>query len=322
MSGKSICGVPLDNRPQMRDDRLRFSITPFYVTRQYYYALETGAVTPDGFELDIEYNHSPVKDQVLICGKVDATTMSMGKYILAKSISDSYVLPTDPFAIATSLTYKQGNGLFVRSASDIESPQDLEGKRLGIHDKSMVLVYHKAILEDLYDVDISKIEWVFDTHQGLTTRMEEGDIDAVERVGDWYFNLDASPAHTKLYDMAEQWNTLCGYDPIVHIVAADKRIYDETPAVVDSFVEALQASTKYRDDHYEEILSAFAAEGDGQSEWSGDRDIESIRNMTNKSTCPFVMEEPQRENFREWMSYAVRYGVLAEPIDEARLYPL
>lgn len=140
------------------DDSFRFSITPFYVTRQYYYALETDAVTPEGFDLEIEYNHSPIKDQVLICGDVDATTMSMGKYILAKSISNSYVLPTDPFAIATSLTYKQGNGLFVRSDSGINDPQDLEGKRLGIHDKSMVLVYHKAILEENYDVDLSKIE--------------------------------------------------------------------------------------------------------------------------------------------------------------------
>lgn len=162
---------------------------------------------------------------------------------------------------------------------------------------------------------------MFDTHQGLTTRIAEGDIDAVERVGDWYFNLDASPEHTKLYDMADQWNALCGYNPIVHIVATDKQIYDENPERIDSFVKALQASTKYRDDHYEEILKAFAVEDNGQTEWDGERDVESIRRMTNKSMCPFVMEEPQRANFREWMEYAVRYDVLPEVIDEERLYP-
>lgn len=301
---------------------LQFSITPFYVTRQFYYGLEQGIVEPEGVNLSIEYNHSPIKDQVLICGKVDATTMSMGKYLLAKTISDTYTLPTDPFAVATSLTYERGNGLFVHSDSDIEEPQDLAGKRLGIHDKSMVTVYHKAILEELYDVPIDEIEWVFDTHQGLTKQIEEGTIDAVERVGDWYWNLATSPDHTMLYDMGEKWNELEGYYPIVHVIPVDKDIYDEHPNKIESFVDALQQSGQYREDHYEEILEDFAAEADSETEFTGNKDLETLREITGKALCPFTMGDTQKQNFRDWMDYAVRYDVLHEPIEEERLYPL
>lgn len=306
----------------MSNINLQFSITPFYITRQFYYALEQGIVEPDGIDLEIEYNHSPIKDQVLICGKVDATTMSMGKYILAKTISDTYTLPTDPFAVATSLTYERGNGLFVHEDSDIKDPQDLEGKRLGIHDKSMVLTYHKAILEELYDVDVDSIEWVFDTHQGLTGRMADRNIDCVERVGDWYWNLATSPDHNMLYDMGDKWEHFKGYYPIVHVVPVDKDLYDDQPDKIGSFVEALQASGQYREENYDAIIEAFANEADSETEWTGSRDIEQLKQITGKALSPFTLEEPQRKNFRDWMEYAVKYDVLSEPISEERLYPL
>jgi ABC-type nitrate/sulfonate/bicarbonate transport system substrate-binding protein len=298
-----------------------FGITPFYVTRQYYYALEQGIVEPEGLNLDIEYHHSPHKDHVLICGKVDATTMSMGKYILSKTISDTYTLPTDPFAVVTSLTYENGNGLFVHEDSDIEEPQDLVGKRLGIHDNSMVLTYHKAILEEVYDVPVDEIEWVFDTHQGLTTRMADRNIDVVERVGDWYWNLRTSDDHRMLYDMGEKWNELEGYYPIVHVIPVRRELWDNHNEEMLSFVDALQKSRQYREENYEDILQTFVEEEDSETEWTGERSVDDLRRITNKALSPFTMTQTQKQNFRDWMDYAVRYDILAEPVEEERLFP-
>lgn len=301
---------------------LTFGLTPLFVTRQHYYALEQGIVEPDGVDLELEYYHSPEKDHVLLCGAVDFSTLSMGKYILAKTISDTYTLPTDPFAVATGLTYQQGNGLFVHADGDVDEPADLVGKRLGIHDKSMVYVYHNAILEQLYDVPVDEIEWVFDTHQGLTERMANGDLDAVERVGDWYWNLMNSPDHRMLYDMADGWNELEGYDPIVHVVCVDNDVRERYPAAVDSVVETLQASEAHRDEHLDDILQAFLEEAEGQSEWEGELTFDALKRSTSSSYAPFTMTEPQRQNFRDWMDYAIEYNVMAKPVADERLYPL
>jgi ABC-type nitrate/sulfonate/bicarbonate transport system substrate-binding protein len=298
-----------------------FGITPFYVTRQYYYALEQGIAKPEGMNLTMEYNHSPHKDHVLLFGEVDATTISMGKYVLAKLISDTYTIPVDPFALLTSLTYENGNGLFVHADSDIEEPADLAGKRLGIHDNSMVYTYHNAILEEEYGVPVDEIEWVFDTHQGLTTRMEERDIDAVERVGDWYWNLRTSDDHQMLYDMGELWNDMHGYYPIVHLIATKRSLYDEHPEAMDGFIDAVQQSGQYREDHYEEILQAFVDEPDSEIEWVGERTVEDLREITGKSLCPFTMGPTQKQNIRDWIDYARQYGVISDELAEADLYP-
>jgi ABC-type nitrate/sulfonate/bicarbonate transport system substrate-binding protein len=301
---------------------ITFGITPFYVTRQYYYALEQGIVEPKGIDLNIEHYHSPVKDHVILCGDVDVTTMSIGKYTLAKTISDTYTLPVDPFAVSVGLTYENGNGLFVHADSNIETPQDLVGTRLGIHDKTAALVYHKAILEDLYDVSVDEIEWVFDTHQNLTRMMENREIDAIERVGDWYWNLRTSSDHTMLYDMGEKWNEMEGYDPIVHLITTSKRLYDEQPVLLDSFVDALQESREYRNEHYEDILTAFTEEEASNTEWTGSRTVDDLREITQKAKLPFTFDDTQKRNVRDWMEYAVRFDVVPESIPEERLYPL
>jgi ABC-type nitrate/sulfonate/bicarbonate transport system substrate-binding protein len=298
-----------------------FGVTPFYVTRQYYYGLEQGFADPEGLNLTIEYNHSPRKDHVLLFGEVDATTISMGKYVLSKLISGTYTLPVDPFALLTSLTYENGNGLFVHADSDVEEPADLAGKRLGIHDKSMVYTYHNAILEDRYDVPVDEIEWVFDTHQGLTTRMADGDLDAVERVGDWYWNLRTSDDHEMLYDMGEQWHELQGYYPIVHLIATKRSLYDDHPEAMANFIDAVQESGRYRDEHYEEILQAFVDEPDSASEWTGERTVEGLREITGTSFCPFTMERAQKQNIQDWIAYARRYDVISDELPEADLYP-
>lgn len=298
-----------------------FSLTPFYVTRQFYRGLETGDTVPADLDLELEYHHSPTKDHVLLFGSVDATTISLGKFVLAKTISHTYTLPTDPLMAATALTYERGNGMFVREGGDVDSPADLAGKRVGIHDKSMVFVYHNAILEDLYGVPVDEIEWVFDTHQGLTRRMAEGDIDAVERVGDWYWNLRASDDHRMLYDMAAQWNELEGYDPIVHVIGVDDAAYDQRPDDADAFVEALQQSAQYRNENYEDILTTFAAESDEKTEWTGEKTVEELRHVTNNSQAAFELTDDDREKVRDWMEYAARYGVIAEPLSDDRLYP-
>jgi ABC-type nitrate/sulfonate/bicarbonate transport system substrate-binding protein len=297
---------------------LRFSTTPFFNTRQFYVGLEDGRVDV-GFDIEIEYNHSPVKDQKLICGEIDATTMSMGKYVTSKLVSHTDVVPTDPLAVAAGLTYREGNGLFVRRDSDLYDSGDLAGCRVGIHDTTLAMTYHKAILEERFDVAPDTIEWVTDTHQRLGERMVNGDLDAVERINDWYWACRDDEENRMLYDMGQEWHAMQGYYPLVHLIAVDSALFDERRDHINEFLQALKRSRDHRDDNYEEILERFVASDGG--EWNGEQTIETLRRVTGGVQCPFQLEEGQRRNVREWMHYADHYGVFTSvPIPDNQLF--
>ncbi|WP_254533066.1 ABC transporter substrate-binding protein [Natrinema gelatinilyticum] len=305
----------------MTEATLAFSTTPFYNTRQFYYALENGRVTLEYGTIRLEHNHSPQKDQLLLSGELDATTMSMGKYVTAKQVSHTDVVPTDPLAVAAGLTYQRGNGMFVRESDGISDPQDLEGMRVGIHDRSLAMTYHKAIIEDRFDCDPDAVDWVVDTHQRLADRMQAGELDAVERINDWYWGLRENPEYRLLYDMGEEWTTLTGYRPLVHLICVDSELYETDPVRVRAFVDALQRSRAYRYENRDQVLAAFLEEDDS-GEWSGERSVEALRRVTDGVDCPFVLETDQRRNVRDWMEYASRYGVFETvPIADERLFP-
>lgn len=300
-------------------DEFRFSTTPFYNTRQFYYGLETGRVDR-GFPLAVEHNHSPAKDQKLVCGELDATTMSMGKYVTVKLVSHTDTVPVDPLAVAAGLTYREGNGIFVRADADLEEPADLAGKRVGIHDTTLAMTYHKAVLEDRFDLPPDRIEWVVDGHRALGERFEAGEIDAVERINDWYWAMRDDDRYRMLYDVGREWHELHGYYPLVHLVAVDGAIHEESPDRVEAFVEALRTSRAYREDHHDAILEAFLEESGG--EWTGEQTVAALRRATDGVDCPFVLGADQRRNVRQWTAAADRYGVFESvPIDDERLFP-
>lgn len=297
----------------------RFSITPFYNTRQFYHGLEAGHVDP-GFDLAVERNHSPVKDQKLVCGELDATTMSMGKYVTAKFVSHTDVVPTDPVAVAAGLTYREGNGTFVRGDAPIDDPTDLAGARVGIHDTTLAMTYHKAVLAERFGVAPEDVAWVVDTHQGLGERMERGDLDAVERINDWYWAWRGGDDYRLLYDMGREWHAEFGYYPLVHLVAVDGDVAEGAPERVAAFVDALRESRAYLADNRGSVLESFVAEDGG--EWTGRRTVEALRRVCDGVDAPFELGEDQRRNVRDWMTYADRYGVFAEaPIADERLFP-
>lgn len=297
----------------------RFSTTPFLNTRQFYYPLEAGLVDAPA-ELSVEHNHSPAKDQKLLCGDLEATTMSMGKYVTAKLVSHTDTVPVDPQAVATGLTYREGNGLFVRQGGRVEEPADLSGARVGIHDTTLAMTYHKAVLEERFGVAPDDIEWIVDTHEALGRRMDRKELDAVERINDWYWGLREGETYRLLYDMGQEYQAAFGYYPLVHLIAVDGAVRESEPGRVSGCLDALRASRSYASEHTDEVIEAMLEDGGG--EWGGEPTVTAVRRVTQGVDCPLELGEMQRQNVREWMDRADRYGVFeSAPIADDRLFP-
>ena len=104
-----------------------------------------GTVTVDGFDLEISDFHGP--------DTIDAWDASFGGLMRTKGKGDHpYVsipaYPNRKFRLAY---------IFVNTSSGIESPKDLEGKRVFV--SSTAGVWSRAALQNHYGVDLTRIRW-------------------------------------------------------------------------------------------------------------------------------------------------------------------
>ena len=104
-----------------------------------------GTVTVDGFDLEISDFHGPET--------IDAWDASFGGLMRTKGKGDHpYVsipaYPNRKFRLAY---------IFVNTSSGIESPKDLEGKRVFV--SSTAGVWSRAALQNHYGVDLTRIRW-------------------------------------------------------------------------------------------------------------------------------------------------------------------
>lgn len=289
---------------------IRFATTPFLNTRQFYHPLESGLVDSE-LAVSIELLHSPLKDQQLLCGDVDATTMSMGKYILAHHLADTDVLPTTPIAIAGGLTYREGNGVFVPADSPITDPTDLIGKQVGIHDRTLAMTYHKTVLAEQYGIDPQEITWIVDSHAELSDRLADGDIVAAEQLNDRYWTLKDDSRYRRVYDMPQAWNAAFGYPPLVHLLTVDRDWLRDSPDEVESFLASVRRSRDYTVRNRETVITSLLQARD--DEWSGDRTMEAVEPLVSSVECPLKLGAVQRRNVTDWGRFAQRFAVFKTP---------
>jgi 4,5-dihydroxyphthalate decarboxylase len=115
-----------------------------------------GTVKVEGFDLDIAHGtddgaiHSLLRE-----GKIDACEYSFGTLMAEKARGVPFIsIPAFPNR-KFRLSY-----IFVNSAAGIESPQDLEGKRVGILVwQNTAGIWARGALQNYYGVDITRIRW-------------------------------------------------------------------------------------------------------------------------------------------------------------------
>ena len=86
----------------------------------------------------------------------DVTEMSASSYILQKARGDSRYLAIPAFV---SRAFRH-SGYLVRADAGIETPKDLEGKRVGVPEYQMTAaLWMRGILKDEYGVETDRFRW-------------------------------------------------------------------------------------------------------------------------------------------------------------------
>lgn len=200
--------------------------------------------------------------------RFDVTELSLSSYMLQLSQGTSAYTAIPVFL---SRMFRH-NGFYGRTGSDVQSPADLAGRRVGVPEYQMTAgLWMRGILADEYGVDPASIHWrtgaldegvrrerlALDLPQGMVVEpitegetlqdlLLAGEIDGLLAPKPPAAFVDGDPRMRRLVSDPEEterdWHARTGFFPIMHLVALRRSLAEEHPwlphALFDAFVRA------------------------------------------------------------------------------------
>jgi ABC-type nitrate/sulfonate/bicarbonate transport system substrate-binding protein len=228
-----------------------------------YYALATGKVKPDGFELKvIELPDPPSREQeeALIRGEVQVANVYLPNFLQRK-------LEGAPI-IGLSTEWKsttKGNGIFVLADGPVQKPQDLAGRLIATHQGAHAI--HRYLLRRVYGVDDNTLRWESHPQEKLLDVLRSGKADAIVLLDHFFFRGEVADGVRCLYTDGEAWRQLHGFDQLIkHMIAAREDLLERCPGIKEDLLGAFRRSFAYSEAHLEEIGQEFIARYGGDRE--------------------------------------------------------
>jgi 4,5-dihydroxyphthalate decarboxylase len=229
--------------------------------------LMTGAVEPEGIDLNFLDIQAPreIFDRMVKRREFHASELSMSEFISQMATGDC---PFVGIPVFPSKMFRHGYFL-VNPNSGIKTPKDMEGKRVGLPMYTQTAaVVCRGFMENDYDVDLSKINWVIGavehpgTHglpapppllkpveievnnnpdKSLGDLLADGEIDAI--IGSRLpVNLGIHPNVVRLFpnyrDVERDHFISTGIHPIMHLVVIRKDVHEAEPWIATSLYKA------------------------------------------------------------------------------------
>jgi 4,5-dihydroxyphthalate decarboxylase len=219
-----------------------------------------GTVKVEGFDLGISKFQSP--------DTIDAWDASFGGLMQTKGRGEH---PFVSIPAYTNRKFRQ-QYIFVNEASGIETPHDLEGKRVFV--SSTAGVWARGALQNYYEVDLTKVSWLMSGSEAkpwaptiqLETLPRGADIDdmLLSRELDAVIEPNVLPSITKrdprVRRLFRDWKTeeqtyfrQTGIFPISHMVTLKRDFVDRYP---EAPVALLKAYRQARDVAFDRIEGA------------------------------------------------------------------
>jgi ABC-type nitrate/sulfonate/bicarbonate transport system substrate-binding protein len=228
-----------------------------------YYALATGKVKPDGFNMKvIELPDPPSHEQeeALIRGDVQVANLYLPNYLRRKLEN----APIVGLCTEWKSTMK-GNGIFVRADGPVQKPQDLAGRLIATHQGAHAV--HRYLLRRVYGVDDATLRWESYPQEQLLSVLNGGNVDAVVLLDHFFFRGEATDGVRCLYTDGEAWKKLHGFDQLIkHMIAVREDLFKDHPEIREPLLKAFRASFAYSEQRLDEIADAFIQRYDGEKE--------------------------------------------------------
>src|SRR4051794_24891510 len=140
-------------------------------------ALKDASVAPQGISLD-HVEVSPIIAafrRMIRQAEFDVSEMAISTYLCALAFKK----PITAIPIFPLRAFQHGS-ILVNTKSGVESPKDLEGKRVGVRAYTVTGgIWVRGILANEYGVDLNKITWVVPDEEHVTEFPLPGNVEKV-----------------------------------------------------------------------------------------------------------------------------------------------
>ena len=289
-------------------------------------ALKSGEVVPRGFTFDFE--DVPVLVQAfrrMVRGlEFDVSEMALTTYLVAKA----HGVPFTALPVFLVRGFHHGAIQYAPS-SDIRTPKDLEGRRVGVNRGYTVTtgVWARAVLQEEHGVDLGRVTWVLsgDEHvaayrppgnvvpagpdRTLAQLLADGELAAV--IG---ADLDGPDVAPLLHDPVEAGFAALrsrGHYPINHLMVVRDELLAERPGLAAEVFEAFARSKQL----YVDRLRA----GTLDAPTAADRTYARVMELTGADPLPYGLA-PNRAVLEELLRHAVDQSILDRPADLDELF--
>ena len=249
-----------------------------------YYAVATGKVKPDGFELRVVELPDPPsheQEEALIRGDVQVANLYLPNF-LRRKLEGAPILGLSTEWKSTM----KGNGIFVLEDGPVKTPKDLAGKLIGSHQGAHAI--HRYLLRRAYGVDDATLRWASYPQEQLLEMLQAQRVDAVCLLDHFFFRGEMTRGVRCLYTDGEVWKKLTGFGQMIkHMIAAREDLLRQHPQIKTKLLAAFRASFAYSEDHLDEIAEAFI------ERYGGDR--EALLASARYPKIEFTLSEEERK---------------------------
>jgi 4,5-dihydroxyphthalate decarboxylase len=302
-------------------------------------ALESGAVSPEGFELT--YLALPVPDafaRMVRHGEFDASELSLAAYMAMVAAGDRRFVGLPIFPAR----YFRQRQLYVREGSGLEHPQDLAGRRVGVPDyHQTAALWARAFLLHDYGLAPESLRWVRggldrpgrleqlglappatvsleDAPEGrsLGELLLAGELDALIAPRSPAVFRPGSPVVRLFPDYARverDYYARTGIFPIMHLVVVARERLEQAPTLACALLEAFVESK--RRGH----AALLDPEGDPLADPWWEERVGELERLFGGDPFPYGLER-NRAVLEAALAYAWEQGLLARPLEPEELF--
>lgn len=267
----------------------------------------------------------------------ESSEMSLSTYTVLTSRGDRRFVGLPVF---TSRSFRH-RSLFVRADSDISSPKQLRGARVGVQEYQMTAaVWVRGLLQDEYGVAPEDVRWftggldepgykprlavdlprgveltVIDPDQDLCSLLGRGELDALITVREPRHE-PAGGMRLLFEDAAvveHDYFRRTGIFPIMHLVVVRRDRYEEDPSLAADLAAAF-ADAKHAGQARMRRYDCLAVE----LPWLRDA-LAEVDDLFGGDAFPYGLE-PNRKNLEKALEYSQRQGLSERPVSVEELF--
>jgi len=301
--------------------------------------LMDGTIQPEGVELN--YLPLPPSEsfwRMIRYQEFDVSEMSLASYTILRSRGEA---PFIAIPVFPSRIFRHGC-IYINTASGIQRPEDLAGKRMGVPEYQMTAaVWIRGLLQHEYNVPPESIHWFYGGQEEprkepviaalpkgvrvepippgktLAGMLEEGELDALGTPQLPSPFLRRSPRVRRLFpnfrEVEEAYFRKTGLFPIMHTIVIKESLYRAHPWLARSLFKAFEAAKElcYRNLYETSALKCTLV-------WLID-EVERERAILGEDYWPYGFEA-NRHVLETLTQYLVEQGLTERKVDPQELF--